>query len=597
MSAHLEQLALRLLLKPAALTVVDLLAELNEYLRALVEDGDVLLFLSTPRRFRGPEHDEYALGTRKYVTNRELVTANRFVALEQLQTEFPNHRIYRITFEGFDYPDWFHLLVLANDRLLTDEVFAQYVAPAIKNRVVYALDNIRAAIRSMIVRTSLRSRDLMSFLHRATNEVFKPTFHCEGVSIFYRTDGSAYLTLGSTTGIHEMEKHGLKRTDVKYFLDSKSFTARCYNERKAIVEDSTAGPGLPVNTLGESVSKIINRIYFPIRVRDTTKDQPDGLMGVVRMVNTHGKDGVRPIDCIDIYLLTYLAELVAVLGNRYLRNISILHDQERATHGFGTDLLTIKLATELNMKHIESIGRIINPIASRHSASKGQEQVVLDEPSLQTLMFSLSQLTARSRDIFSIQDHMAEQMVRVLQTKDNYIESSEADGEICLTPYKTTFLRLIGAKEGLAKMFNRRDLAITWNGKDRFDDDLKQLPALWITNSGMYTIVRNLAENAIKYTPQTDVPRIDISWRRKGREVHFQFRDWGIGISKRDEERLFAEGFRGLEAQRMQLRGNGIGLFLSRDIAQRFNGELQYVRPENNEPGSIFTLRVRTHGA
>jgi Histidine kinase-, DNA gyrase B-, and HSP90-like ATPase len=596
MEHRLERLTLPLLLRAPAARLPELFRELEDYLSDVVDKKFFLLLLSAPRMYHG-NHDHLYVTIPRADHGKSLAGLNRLSSLNEVKSLFPNCKIHRLDFKVLDYPNWFHFLILTENETVSTTEFSNYISPTVKNRTIYALDTIRAAIRATVVRISLRSRDLTSFLHRSINEVFLPTFNCEGVSIFYRAESSEYLTLGATTGIREMEQHGLKRPDIKYFLDSKSFTSRCYNKRELIVEDIAAKSPLHVNTLGESVSSIVNRAYIPIKIREpSTEQQPDGLMGVIRMINAHVNDSCRPLDCIDVYILTYLAELIAVLGNRYLRNISILHDQERATHGFGTDLLTIKLATELNMRHIETLNRIVSVISTRRILDKSHDAPMVDDASLRAANFALTQLHVRSKDIFSIQDHMAEQMVRVLQTSDNYIEHSDTDAQICFTPYKTIFLRLVGAKEGLVKMFNRSDLTITWNKEDRFDDELKQLPSLSITNSGMYTIVRNLAENAIKYTQETQTPHIDISWNRKERDVFFHFRDWGIGITKRDEEKLFAEGFRGLEAQRMQLRGNGIGLFLSRDIARRFKGELQYIRPSDKEGGSIFVLRVRMHG-
>jgi hypothetical protein len=596
----MERLALSLLLKAPAPSLRALYSEIEDYIRNIVHEKRFEIFLSSPEINPAIGVQEYTRMPSSSLKGPSPIDGSRLTSFESIQSHFPGFTVRRVVFNLLDYPNWFHFLVLTEEGVLSDQEFEDYVSPTLRNRVVYSLDTIRASIRAATVRISLRSRDLTSFLYRSIYEVLIHAFDCQAVSIFYRAESSDYMTLGATTGISEMEQHGLKRTDIKYFLDSKSFTARCYNQREVIVEDIARTVPLHINTLGENVAPIQNRIYFPIKIRGAaTEEQPDGLMGVVRIVNAHHAEFHRPIDCVDIYILTYLAELLAVLGNRYLRNISILHDQERATHGFGTDLLTIKLATELNMKHIELLNKSFNAILLRSGTSKAPGSAQIDDVTHKAINLSLTQLSVRSKDIFSIQDHMAEQMVRVLQTKDNYIEGSEEDGDMCSAPYKSIFLRLVGAKEGLAKMFNRKDLSITWNSQDRFDDDLKQLPPLAITNSGMYSIVRNLAENAIKYTQQMNIPRFDIGWCRKEKEkeVLFQFRDWGIGITARDEERLFSEGFRGLEAQRMQLRGNGIGLFLSRDIARRFKGDLLYVRPPDGEFGSIFVLRVRMYGS
>jgi signal transduction histidine kinase len=52
------------------------------------------------------------------------------------------------------------------------------------------------------------------------------------------------------------------------------------------------------------------------------------------------------------------------------------------------------------------------------------------------------------------------------------------------------------------------------------------------------------------------------------------FRDWGIGIEEVYREQIFEDEFRTPTARRHDARGLGLGLKISRKLAQEFGGSL-----------------------
>ncbi len=101
------------------------------------------------------------------------------------------------------------------------------------------------------------------------------------------------------------------------------------------------------------------------------------------------------------------------------------------------------------------------------------------------------------------------------------------------------------------------------------------------------TIVRNLAGNAIKFTP--DGGSIIVSYQMKEDEIHISIMDSGIGISGEAKEKLFQDTFfttQGLNKE----RGTGLGLQICKEFVEKNNGRI-WVESEPGQ-GSAFTFSL-----
>ncbi|MEI9971078.1 MAG: PAS domain S-box protein [Ignavibacteriota bacterium] len=102
-------------------------------------------------------------------------------------------------------------------------------------------------------------------------------------------------------------------------------------------------------------------------------------------------------------------------------------------------------------------------------------------------------------------------------------------------------------------------------------------------------ILLNLTSNAVKFT---DRGGIAISVRRhrdEGRKfVAFQVSDTGVGIAAEDREKLFQPFSQVPASRRPRREGTGLGLHLSRKLAELLGGEIR-LRSEPGQ-GSTFTL-------
>jgi signal transduction histidine kinase len=205
----------------------------------------------------------------------------------------------------------------------------------------------------------------------------------------------------------------------------------------------------------------------------------------------------------------------------------------------------------------------------------------------------LREVSYRTRDIIAVQDNMASQLMTVMHyTGHTRLLGRSPDMSKCDLPYTQIFMRLVAAKKGMSDCYSRSELKITFDGKTRADEKFLRMPALAISVGAMYLAVRNIAENAIKYSRKGAGPRLDVSWVIKDGAIEYAFRDYGIGILEAEQQLIGREGFRGKKAQEMQLRGNGLGLAVCRAAVGLVDGSLTYREPDDDKGGSTFVLRI-----
>jgi signal transduction histidine kinase len=100
------------------------------------------------------------------------------------------------------------------------------------------------------------------------------------------------------------------------------------------------------------------------------------------------------------------------------------------------------------------------------------------------------------------------------------------------------------------------------------------------------TIISNLLENAIKYSP--DGGKIQCIVSATNGEAHLKVIDHGVGIAQEDLPRLFNRFERIRDQKTSHVGGAGIGLYLSRELARQHGGDVGVESKAGS--GSIFTL-------
>ncbi|MEO1513368.1 MAG: ATP-binding protein [Bacteroidota bacterium] len=96
----------------------------------------------------------------------------------------------------------------------------------------------------------------------------------------------------------------------------------------------------------------------------------------------------------------------------------------------------------------------------------------------------------------------------------------------------------------------------------------------WITADChlLHLVFQNLVSNGIKFVHQESSPLVQIRYEETKKEHLFSVEDNGIGISLKDQEKIFGL-FKRLHDQR-SYRGTGIGLTICQKVVEKHKGEI-----------------------
>jgi signal transduction histidine kinase len=98
----------------------------------------------------------------------------------------------------------------------------------------------------------------------------------------------------------------------------------------------------------------------------------------------------------------------------------------------------------------------------------------------------------------------------------------------------------------------------------------------------------NLLTNAIKFSPHADKVIINIAQTKD--ELIVSVQDFGIGIAKEHQEKIFERFYRIYSGKGKNYPGLGIGLYLSHEIIRRHGGKLWVESIEGK--GSVFSFAL-----
>ena len=110
---------------------------------------------------------------------------------------------------------------------------------------------------------------------------------------------------------------------------------------------------------------------------------------------------------------------------------------------------------------------------------------------------------------------------------------------------------------------------------------------IFSSKSLLEIVWNNLISNAIKFTP--DGGKIDITLKRKDKNVEIKVSDTGLGMTSETGAKIFEKFYQGDTSHSTQ--GNGLGLTLVKKVIDILGGEIT-VQSEINK-GSTFTIILK----
>jgi len=106
--------------------------------------------------------------------------------------------------------------------------------------------------------------------------------------------------------------------------------------------------------------------------------------------------------------------------------------------------------------------------------------------------------------------------------------------------------------------------------------------------SAMVSIMVNLLENAIKYSPQDK--EIEVALKAGSEEVSLKVADKGIGIPDNLKNKIFQKFYRAGNEDTRKTKGTGLGLYIIKQLVVAHNGKISVL--DNHPKGAIFTVRL-----
>jgi len=113
-----------------------------------------------------------------------------------------------------------------------------------------------------------------------------------------------------------------------------------------------------------------------------------------------------------------------------------------------------------------------------------------------------------------------------------------------------------------------------------------RIPVIRADKNAVLQVIYNLVDNAIKFSGTSR--QIDINLFSKDDELLLCVKDYGIGISGKDQEKIFDRFYRCDEPQRLGIKGSGIGLTIVKKIIEAHKGHLTL----ESRPGEGSTFCV-----
>jgi signal transduction histidine kinase len=125
--------------------------------------------------------------------------------------------------------------------------------------------------------------------------------------------------------------------------------------------------------------------------------------------------------------------------------------------------------------------------------------------------------------------------------------------------------------------------------RDIFSIKVDKSLTVVIPKSGLETVIKNLLDNAIKYSPKGQP--IHIQTQIGDQNVTFSVIDNGIGIDPQHQKRIFDRFYRSPSESVRNRSGTGIGLYVAAQVVRSFGSRLQ-VKSKGINKGSIFSFTI-----
>jgi len=127
--------------------------------------------------------------------------------------------------------------------------------------------------------------------------------------------------------------------------------------------------------------------------------------------------------------------------------------------------------------------------------------------------------------------------------------------------------------------------------KVKFKKPEKKIPKITVDAEKIQIVISTLIGNALEYTLKGG--KIVASLKHSKEGLEFSVKDNGVGIPKEQQKRIFTKFFRGSNVIKIQTEGNGLGLYISKNIIEAHGGRIWFKSEENKGTTFYFTIPIK----
>jgi signal transduction histidine kinase len=311
-------------------------------------------------------------------------------------------------------------------------------------------------------------------------------------------------------------------------------------------------------------NEALRRFFGDRRIRDAIVaplSSDDQLLGILTVADR--LDDFSTFDRDDLELFQTLANHVAVA----LRNSLLLERLERA----------LAHETETSRLKDEFVATVSHELRTPLTNVQGF---------VKTLLRRDVHLTPKEQEEFLVAaDRHSERLKRLIE---DILFASRVESD--QPPSRST------QEIGLAGLISRvvEDEAHE-DGRERIDVVISDtVPPVLGNEEDVYRIVRNLIDNALKYSPENQrvTVTVTVTVGVDADDVVVRVHDRGPGIDPDQRDRIFDRFYQVDQSDTRRVGGVGVGLYICRRAAERLGARIWLERSDAS--GSVFAVRLPT---
>lgn len=222
---------------------------------------------------------------------------------------------------------------------------------------------------------------------------------------------------------------------------------------------------------------------------------------------------------------------------------------------------------EINSK-LEFIGQLSHDLKTPLTLIKGPLQLLSNQLTQPQQKQKLTQALVHTQDLEQLLDEL------LLWQQ---IQHQQEELNLRATDLKSWFNMVIQRFEAMAQQKQIELIKTITTDSSTAEIDAQKL----------HRALSNLIQNALKFTPSGGKVAIQLAF--KNEQILIDTLDSGVGITQEQAQQIF-EPFTSFNPENLNPNGNGLGLFMVKQIAQLHGGDLQLIP---SEKGAHFQLSVR----